>query len=555
MKKFLILLSITLLSSFVSAQEFYVDKESGQVFTKPGPNRVKMDEPDQPRKKVISDFIKSPLPAGFSNTPEKPIEEKLTIVGRVQFRGVSGQRDTIWSNGHSDFNAVDMNFRRVRFGFMYQGAKWWGTSVAVRLEDLANKPYTVQQKTTIEYLDSSITKQSATLVQDVAIKDNRGGLQEANIFINIPFWGSRVIFGQLPMAYAREWQQSSANLVTVERSHLTNTVWQMDIGTTFVVQPLGELIDKKYERFLQIQGGIYNGHGSGLDGAGRSQGLTNNYSNTKPLLLTPMYTWRVQFQPFGGLVRDGKDVGWHEGEEIFQKDMKLSIGLGGLETKNLFYSPSLMGINQPGIRGIDTIQTFITQNQPDNGYGLGGSSAYGNGIVNTIPTSVSNQLLTPTNIQTSINRPSFGLVGRTHDFTFTVNGFYLSGQYSLYSGSASKQNRTGQITVGYNFRLGMDYKFYLMPVLRADFINGDWNVDQKIDGRERFKTYWVGLNLFGDGHLFKAQLFYEVFRNKLGSDPVTFEPKAVRGDTIYFQLQATFWTGAATKDTWVNLHD
>jgi hypothetical protein len=187
MKIFLILLSTTLLSSFVSAQEFYVDKESGQVFTKPGPNRAKMDEADQPKKKAISDFIRAPLPAGFSNTPEKPIEEKLTIVGRVQFRGVSGQRDTIWSNGHSDFNAVDMNFRRVRFGFMYQGAKWWGTSVAVRLEDLANKPYTVQQKTTIEYLDSSKTKQSATLVQDVAIKDNRGGLQEANIFINIPF--------------------------------------------------------------------------------------------------------------------------------------------------------------------------------------------------------------------------------------------------------------------------------------------------------------------------------------------------------------------------------
>jgi len=548
-------LCILIFPVWLNAQEFYVDNESGQVFTKPGPNRTKMDDAEQPKKKAISDFIRAPLPAGFSNIPEKPNEEKITIIGRVQFRGVSGQRDTIWSNGHSDFNAVDMNFRRVRFGFMYQGAKWWGTSVAIRLEDMINRPYTVQQKTDIEYKDSNDQVQKVTLVKDVAIRDNRGGLQEANIFINLPYWGSRVVFGQAPMAYAREWQQSSANLVTLERSHLTNTIWQMDIGTTFIVQPLGDLINKKYERYLQIQGGVYNGHGSGLEGAGRLQGLTNNYSNTRPLLLSPMYTWRVQFQPFGGLIRDGKDIGWHEGEEIFQKDMKLSIGLGGIETKNLFISPNLMGPNQPGIRGIDTIQTFITQNQPDNGYGLGGSSAYGNGIVNTFPTTSSNQLLTPTNIQTSYNRPSFGLVGRTHDFTFTVNGFYLSGQYSMYSGSASKQNRTGQVTVGYNFRLGTEYRFYLMPVLRADFINGDWNVDQKIDDRERFKTYWVGLNLFGDGHLFKAQLFYEIFRNKLGSDPFTYEPKAVRGDTIYFQLQATFWTGAATKENWVNLHD
>ena len=190
MKKILILLSITVFSSFVSAQEFYVDKESGQVFTKPGPNRTKMDEADQPKKRIISDFIKAPFPAGFSNTPEKAVEEKLTIVGRVQFRGVSGQRDTIWSNGHSDFNAVDMNFRRVRFGVMYQGAKWWGTSLAVRIEDLINRPYTVQQKTTIEYLDSTNTKQSATLVQDVAIRDNRGGLQEANIFLNGLFQAS-----------------------------------------------------------------------------------------------------------------------------------------------------------------------------------------------------------------------------------------------------------------------------------------------------------------------------------------------------------------------------
>lgn len=556
MKKFIIIGLLLLNISETSTQELYVDNETGQVFTKPGPNRTKLEDQDTPKKK-ITDFQKSPLPGGFSHTVEKPSEEKLTIIGRVQFRGVSGQRDTIWSNGHSDFNAVDMNFRRVRFGFLYQGAKWWGVAAAVRMEDLINRPYTVQQKTTIDYKDSSGNNQSATLVQDVAIRENRGGLQEANLFLNLPYWGSRIIFGQIPMAYAREWQQSSANLVTVERSHLTSTIWQMDIGTTLVLQPLGDLIDKKYERYLQIQGGVYNGHGSGLEASGRLQGLTNNYSNTRPLLLTPMYTWRIQFQPFGGLVRGGKDVGWHEGEEIFQRDMKLSFGIGGLETKNLFITPTLMGINQPGIRGVDTINTYIAQNQPDGGYGLGGSStgAYGNGIVNTYPLTTAQLLTTPTNIQTSFNRPAFGLVGKTFDFTFTVDGFYLSGAYSYYMGSASKENRTGQITVGYSIRLGTEYRFFVMPVLRADFIQGDWNVDRKIDDRERFRTYWIGLNLFGDGHLFKAQLFYEIFRNQLGTDPFTFEPKPLRGDTVYLQLQGTFWTGTATKENWVNLHD
>lgn len=528
--------------------ELYEDVTTGQTFTKPGPNRVRLvplpsklkDKDGNPiSEEDIQKYLeyqKTPLPGGFANTPQNPIGEKWTIVGRVQFRGVSGQKDTIWSNGHSDFNAIDWNLRRARIGLIYQGDTWWGTAVQLRLEDITSRPYTVQQKDALGN------------VKDVQTKDNRGALQEANIWVSFPWLGSRITIGQMPMAFAREWLQSSANLINLERSFLTNIVWQMDMGGTLRIRPLRE-IDKKYEHYLEIQGGIYGGHGSGLEGFGRLQNATNTYSNTKPLLTSPLYTWRVVVNPFGGLVKDGKDQGWYEGEEIFQREMKLSLGMGAMQTKNLAVTQVIGGINQPGIRGVDPINALLVQTTPDNGYGLGGAGPFGNGIVNT---SVGNSLNSPSNTQTTSQRPSFGLVGHTYDFTFTVKGFYLSGQTTFFSGSASKQNRTSQVTFGYNIPIG---NFYLMPVFRADFLKGDYDLDGKIDDRERFKSVWFGLNFFGDGHLFKAQLFYQMYKNQLGFDPIDNSPRPLRDDVVYFQLQGSFWTRVATKENMANLHE
>lgn len=86
-----------------------------------------------------------PLAEGFANRPKDLENERLLILGRVQLRGLSGQTESAFNNGNSDYNAMDWNFRRVRLGFMYEGGSWWGMQMHLRVEDGINRPYITTQ--------------------------------------------------------------------------------------------------------------------------------------------------------------------------------------------------------------------------------------------------------------------------------------------------------------------------------------------------------------------------------------------------------------------------
>ncbi|GBF50076.1 hypothetical protein LPTSP4_15990 [Leptospira ryugenii] len=501
-----------------STKELYEDQETGELYTKPGPNRKKIKE------KLVS--VEEDNRGGFSRVPKNPILEKLTVVGRLQLRGIGGEADSIYSNGHRDFNAPDVNVRRARIGWIYQGDSWWGSTLAIRLEDLVNRPYLVKE--TITFKDGA--GRDITVTRDVNIRDNRGGLQEAFFWFNIPYSRIQLNFGQFVIPFIREFMMTSANMMVVERSFASSAYPQMDWGGMISINPLKE-IDAKYDRYLTIQAGVFNGKGSGLDGIGRQQTLTQTRNNTQPLLISPLYVWRIQYNPFGGLIKDGKDVGWIEGEEIFQKDLKWSLGIAGMQTKE---SSATNNFNTQ-TRGYDPFPIFLVQTTPSNGIGLGGTGAGSDGIV--VTSSFNNPGL---NTITNANRPSLGVVGHTYDSTFTWNGIYLSSAYTVFRGAASRDAKMFHGTIGYNFEIG---NFYLMPVFRYETISADFDLNKEINDKERFRSYWIGANLFGDGHLFKAQLFYQILNDRLAYDAIARENYDARNNILYFQLQATFWTG------------
>ncbi|HNI88379.1 MAG TPA: hypothetical protein PKX55_09490, partial [Leptospiraceae bacterium] len=91
-------------------KEVYEDNETGQLFTKPGPGRTKVE----PQK------LSTTLPDAFAHRPDDTSKEKLTVYGRIQFRGVTGSEQSPYSNGNNDFSALDWNFRRLRLGAMYE---------------------------------------------------------------------------------------------------------------------------------------------------------------------------------------------------------------------------------------------------------------------------------------------------------------------------------------------------------------------------------------------------------------------------------------------------
>jgi len=463
---------------------------------------------------------------GYARVPQNPLLEKLTVIGRLQLRGVSGETDSPFNNGRRDFNAFDVNVRRARLGWVYEGDKWWGAAMSLRVEDMINRPYLTRQSDVLR--DSSGNE--VTVVRDVQIRDSFGGLQEAYFWIRFPWARTQITFGQFPIPFLREFQMTSANLILPERSAASAAYPQMDFGGMIGFNPL-LLLSPKWENYLQFQAGSFNGKGSGLEGTGRVQVLTNTRSNTQPLLVSPLLVWRLQFNPFGGLSREGKSVGWTEGEEIFQRELKWSIGIASMQTKELATSGSF----NPQVRGIDPFPILLVQTTPSNGFGVGGTGANSNGIVDTSQTSNPNQY----NL-TNANRPSFGLVAHTYDSTFTWKGWYFNTAYTNFSGAASKEAKMSQGTFGYNIEID---EYHIMPVIRVDELNADFNLNGKKDPEERIRSTWVGLNFFVDGHLFKGQLYYQIIKDKLGYEPIVQSEYDARNNLLIFQVQATFWTG------------
>ncbi|EKJ87663.1 phosphate-selective porin O/P [Leptospira meyeri] len=507
-------------------QELYEDTESGQIFTKPGPNRVKV-EYNRPLKN--GDI--TTLPDAFAHRPDDTAKEKLTIYGRIQFRGVSGSQDSLFNNGHRDFNTVDWNFRRLRLGAQYEN-DWWGTNIQLRLENMLNRPDVVQTTSTLNYLDANGRPATTSYVTNTRLKDNRGYIHEAFAYAKIPYGGLRFVFGQLPTQFSREYLQSSANFVTLERSMIVNAIPQFDNGVMIQATPLKE-IDHKWERYLQLSLMVSNGKGGGGDyGTGRRQDLTtaNRYGAVNT---SPIYYARAQVNVFGGLKResDGKTVNWQEGEEIFQRELKWSVGAGYVQTQNLITPALYVPEYTPGTTS--GIQLLTAQgSNPDRG----SLDANGNPnflVQNSVPT---------------LARPKMGLVGHTYDSTFTYKGFYLSGAYTKFGGAASNDLFGYHGTIGYNIPF-LD-RYYIMPVFKYEYIQGDFNRNGKVDPTDSLRVYWAGLNLFGDKHHFKAQLYYQVLGNQFDVNPSTGNAMPIDDRRVYLQFQANFWTGVVSPEAY-----
>ncbi|HNK59749.1 MAG TPA: hypothetical protein PLL86_26290, partial [Leptospiraceae bacterium] len=252
------------------------------------------------------------------------------------------------------------------------------------------------------------------------------------------------------------------------------------------------------------------------------------------------YYARAVWNVFGSLKRDtdGREVNWQEGEEIFQRDMKLSLGAASQQTENLVTpAVSAMEYNSGTTNGI----AFVTP-QGANGY-----PSADRGNVTTV-----NGMLQPVfNVQnggTTPGRPKLGLVAHTYDATFTWNGFYFNGAYTKMIGAASNGLIGWHTTFGYNIPIS---KFYIMPVFKYDQLVGDFNRNgTKHDPTDTLKIYWLGLNLFGDKHHYKLQVYYEILANKLNRDPNTGNAMMIDDRRVYFQVQANFWTGTDSLESY-----
>ncbi|HNH10411.1 MAG TPA: hypothetical protein PK683_18060, partial [Leptospiraceae bacterium] len=220
-----------------------------------------------------------------------------------------------------------------------------------------------------------------------------------------------------------------------------------------------------------------------------------------------------------------------EGEEIFQRDMKLSLGAAVMQTKN--YVPTVLYVPEYAPGTTQVVQMINGQgSNPDRGT-IDSTTGFGN-------YNVQNNVTTP-------GRPKFGMVGHTWDATFTWKGIYLSGAYSKFRGAASNNTWGWHTTVGYNIPVS---KYYIMPVLKYEHIQGDWNRNGHIDPSDHLTTYWAGLNFFGDKHHFKAQLYYQVLGNKFAVDPNTGNAMAIDDRRVYLQFQANFFAGTVSPEAY-----
>ena len=452
---------------------------------------------------VFSGLLAQDKPEEGKNQKSKK-EEKLKITGRVQFRGVSGEKHTIYNNGHKDFNSLDWNFRRLRLGAIYESG-YFGAVIDIKLENLMNKNYTT-------YSTEKDPVSGKTYVTKVKDHDNKGGVQEANVWINIPFLKSRITFGQFKVPFMREQLESSSRLLFTEREMVAQAMTQWEIGAKYSFKPL-LLLGNKYENYMSVDLSVTNGHGSSHEGTGAKQSLTETKDG--PFLISPLYNWRVEINPFGGLLKGGKDKGWTEGDEVFQRETKLSIGIAGAMIKELYVS----GTHNTYTKGVSKVDILNVQKTPTNGDGISYDI---------------------TADQTGPGRPRLGLVGRTYDFSFTSHGAYLNGSYTKYIGSASNNLRGYQGTVGYIIPIK---NRFVMPVLRYDYMAGDFNHNGNIGDEEVFRNIWAGVNIFMKKHDLKFQVMYQIQRDKLGTDPRTNRANDLKNNLFYFQVQSSFSTG------------
>lgn len=448
--------------------------------------------------------VKDVPPAAPVAEPKKQEkkEEKLYITGRIQARVMSGQHDTFWSTGNSDYNIADFNFRRLRLGAVYQLDKHWSMIVDMRLENAINRPYVTTKTGNCG---------GTTCVTSVSLNDNRGMLQEANIAYRHDFLGMALSLGLVRMPFNREYFTTSANLINIERAMATGGVHQWDNGLRADIYPLGEILGDKYKYYLGLYGMVSTGHGgAGDNGFGRRYD-TQQTQGGSSVPVSPMFTGRIEFNPFGGLTKDGKETAWREGEEIFQRDLKVSFGAG------------FLGINET--KGGEKMSTEYTPRSTS----IQLTSASGSGTCAALAAG-----------------QSCSLFAQTYDFTATYLGIYGNGSFQYYGGPAG-QNMTGYtFTLGYN--IPVYGNAYLMPVVRYDFMKANLAAPRSSglssDPANQFNMVWVGVNLFHSHHNLKLQLFYNIMANDYkGYDAAGNLLGGYAQNLVIFQAQMNFKTG------------
>jgi hypothetical protein len=144
------------------------------------------------------------------------------------------------------------------------------------------------------------------------------------------------------------------------------------------------------------------------------------------------------------------------------------------------------------------------------------------------------------NTKTTPGRRDLGVSGFTYDFTYTLNGYYISAAYTKYTGSASNSVEAYNYTLGYLFTVK---SIQIMPVFKYDVIEGDFNRNGVRDNTDILRNYWIGANIFGDRHLMKFQLFYQIQKDYYGINAFTNQRRDMNNNLIIFQVQMTFWTG------------
>lgn len=87
-----------------------------------------------------------------------------------------------------------------------------------------------------------------------------------------------------------------------------------------------------------------------------------------------------------------------------------------------------------------------------------------------------------------------------------------------------------------------------MPVFKAEFLKGDWNQSQMFEPGEAYYIYWAGINLMGDYHLYKVQLFYQVIHTNTAKHYFWNTTDNRDSRTVYLQFQANFWTGTSSPE-------
>lgn len=434
--------------------------------------------------------------------PELKKEEKLFITGRIQVRAMSGQQDTFWSTGTSDYNIVDFNFRRLRLGAVYQLDKHWGMVVDMRLENALNRSYVTTKTGNCG---------GTTCVTGVTLNDSRGLLQEANLSYQHEFLGLAVSLGLIRMPFNREYFTTSANLINIERAMATNSVHQWDNGLRIDLYPLRELLGPKYKYFLGIYGMVSTGHGGAGDaGYGRRYDTLQTQGGSSATV-SPMFSGRVEYNVFGGLAKEGKEIAWREGDEIFQKELKISIGAGFLGTNETKAGERLSTEYTPRSTAISLTSAS----------GAGACVALASG-------------------------ESCNLFAQTYDITATYAGFYGNVAYQHYGGRAGGNVTGYNVTLGYN--MPVYGKAYLMPVVRYDFMKANTAAPNSSglssDPANQFHMVWVGINLFHSHHNLKLQLFYNIFANQYkGYDAAGNSLGGYSQNLLIFQAQVNFKTG------------